>query len=138
MENNTNNQNPEPINSVTDIQQLINNEIAQIHEKIDKKLQNPEKKIKTRTPKAKIIRISKKCIKCGAEKKIEEFRLQQKMADGHKSICILCDNAYQKSRYIKDKEIIKQKVLEWQKNNPDKVYQYKKDYKDQLKQNKIN
>lgn len=129
---NTNN-NPEQINSITDIQKLINDEVSQINEKIDKKLQNPIKQPKIRIPREKIIKISKKCIKCGAEKKIEEFRKQTQMADGHKGVCILCDDQYQKARYIKDKDIIIKKVLEWQGKNKEKVNNYKKVYKDKQK-----
>lgn len=83
----------------------------------------------------------KTCTKCLAEKPISEFYKQtMNSKDGYQSHCKVCDNArkqawelknpelarqYQKTassnKYIKDRLSIRQKNIEWKKNNPAKM-----------------
>jgi hypothetical protein len=122
MENTNTNTN---INSISDIQTLINKEAQEILKKTEERLNNP-KRIKY---KPNIHIISKSCIKCKKEKKIQEFRSQKDSRDGHKNVCITCDDQYQKDRYLKLKSDIIIKVKNWQSKNKDKVSLYKKNYR---------
>ena len=70
----------------------------------------------------------KTCTKCKEQKPLAAFRKQSSTKDGLKYYCK--DSVYKsaKSYYEKNKNIIVGKVKEWQKNNPEKVKDYKKTY----------
>ena len=68
------------------------------------------------------------CTKCKEQKPLEAFRKQSSTKDGLKYYCKDCDNKTAKSYYQKNKSKIVDKVKEWQKNNPEKVKEYKKSY----------
>tara|TARA_Y100001973_G_C5080122_1_gene272046 strand:+ start:72 stop:365 length:294 start_codon:yes stop_codon:yes gene_type:complete len=70
----------------------------------------------------------KVCTKCKEQKPLTAFRKQSSTKDGLKYYCKECDNEMAKSYYSKNKNKIVDKVKEWQKNNPDKVKNYKKSY----------
>jgi len=46
--------------------------------------------------------VSKKCIKCGEEKKVSEFHKHKRMADGHLNMCKKCQYEYAK-KYRSDR-----------------------------------
>ena len=75
----------------------------------------------------------KVCTKCGQQKPLDAFRKQSSTKDGLKYHCKECDNKTAKSYYNKNKKKIVEKVKEWQKNNPNKVKEYKKSYYDKTK-----
>ena len=68
------------------------------------------------------------CTTCGLEKSFEDFRKQSKTKDGYKYRCKECDNLAATEYYKRKKDKIIKNTLEWQKNNPDKVKEYKKRY----------
>ena len=70
----------------------------------------------------------KTCTKCKEQKPLAAFRKQSSTKDGLKYYCKDCDNKSAKSYYEKNKNKIVGKVKEWQKNNPEKVKDYKKTY----------
>ena len=70
----------------------------------------------------------KTCTKCKEQKPLAAFRKKSSTKDGLKYYCKDCDNKSAKSYYEKNKNKIVGKVKEWQKNNPEKVKDYKKTY----------
>ena len=70
----------------------------------------------------------KTCTKCKEQKPLAAFRKQSSTKDDLKYYCKDCDNKSAKSYYEKNKNKIVGKVKEWQKNNPEKVKDYKKTY----------
>ena len=70
----------------------------------------------------------KTCTSCKLEKPVEDFRRQSKTKDGYKYRCKECDNSAAREYYQRKKKKIIENALEWQKNNPDKVKEYKKRY----------
>tara|TARA_R110002051_G_scaffold233179_1_gene294760 strand:- start:1307 stop:1522 length:216 start_codon:yes stop_codon:yes gene_type:complete len=59
---------------------------------------------------------------------MEAFRRQRSTKDGLKYYCKECDDRTAKKYYEKNKKKIIIKVTEWQKENPNKVKNYKKSY----------
>jgi hypothetical protein len=70
----------------------------------------------------------KKCTSCHESKPYDFFRRQSKTKDGYKYRCKKCDNLAAREYYKKKKSKIIENAKEWQKNNPDKVKEYKKKY----------
>ncbi len=70
----------------------------------------------------------KTCTSCRLEKPFKDFRRQSKTKDGYKYRCKECDNLAAREYYQRKKKKIIENALEWQKNNPDKVKEYKKRY----------
>jgi len=68
------------------------------------------------------------CTKCKEQKPLEAFRKQSSTKDGLKYYCKECDDKTAKRYYEKNKKKIITKVTQWQKDNPDKVKDYKKSY----------
>jgi predicted methyltransferase len=68
------------------------------------------------------------CTKCKEEKSLGDFRKQSSTKDGLKYYCKECDDKTAKRYYEKNKKKIITKVTQWQKDNPDKVKDYKKSY----------
>ena len=80
-----------------------------------------------------------KCSICKEYKPLSEFRKQSRAKLGVKGFCRLCDDEYQRKRYGLNKTKIKGQVLDWQKNNQDKVKEYHKRHLERkpLKQPKV-
>ena len=76
----------------------------------------------------------KVCTKCKEAKALGAFRRQSSTKDGLKYFCKECDDATAKKYYEKNKKEIITKVTQWQKDNPDKVKDYKKSYYGKNKQ----
>ena len=70
----------------------------------------------------------KVCTKCKEEKSLRDFRKQSSTKDGLKYYCKECDDRTAKRYYEENKKKIITKVTQWQKDNPDKVKDYKKSY----------
>ena len=70
----------------------------------------------------------KRCTSCKIDKSFEDFRRQSKTKDGYKYRCKKCDNLAAREYYKRKKSKIIENAKEWQKNNPDKVKEYKKKY----------
>ena len=70
----------------------------------------------------------KVCTKCKEAKALGAFRRQSSTKDGLKYFCKECDDATAKKYYKKNKKKIITKVTQWQKDNPNKVKEYKKSY----------
>jgi hypothetical protein len=70
----------------------------------------------------------KVCTKCKEQKPLEAFRRQSSTKDGLKYYCKECDDTTAKKYYEKNKKKIIIKVTQWQKDNPNKVRDYKKSY----------
>ena len=68
------------------------------------------------------------CTKCKEEKSLGDFRKQSSTKDGLKYYCKKCDNRIAKKYYEKNKGKIVNNVKQWQKDNPNKVKEYKKSY----------
>jgi predicted methyltransferase len=68
------------------------------------------------------------CTKCKEQKPLAAFRKQSSTKDGLKYYCKECDDKTAKRYYEKNKKKIITKVTQWQKDNPDKVKDYKKSY----------
>ncbi len=74
------------------------------------------------------------CTKCKEEKPLGDFRKQSSTKDGLKYYCKECDNRIAKKYYEKNKGKIVNNVKQWQKDNPNKVKEYKKSYYGKSKQ----
>ena len=70
----------------------------------------------------------KVCTKCKELKALGAFRRQSSTKDGLKYYCKECDDKTAKRYYEKNKKKIITKVTQWQKDNPNKVKDYKKSY----------
>jgi hypothetical protein len=68
------------------------------------------------------------CTKCKESKALGAFRKQSSTKDGLKYCCKGCDDEAAKKYYQKNKNKIITNVTQWQKNNPNKVKDYKKIY----------
>ena len=68
------------------------------------------------------------CTKCKETKALGAFRKQASTKDGLKYCCKGCDDEAAKKYYQKNKNKIITNVTQWQKNNPNKVKDYKKSY----------
>ena len=68
------------------------------------------------------------CTSCHESKPYDLFRKQSKTKDGYKYRCKECDNLAAREYYKRKKSKIIKNAKEWQKNNPDKVKEYKKKY----------
>tara|TARA_R100001244_G_scaffold117205_1_gene87198 strand:- start:287 stop:559 length:273 start_codon:yes stop_codon:yes gene_type:complete len=68
------------------------------------------------------------CTKCKEPKALGAFRKQSSTKDGLKYCCKGCDDEAAKKYYQKNKNKIITNVTQWQKNNPNKVKDYKKSY----------
>ena len=76
----------------------------------------------------------KTCTKCKEVLPFSEFRKQSSTKDGLKYYCKKCDNEIAKKYYEKNKNKIVSNVKQWQKDNPNKVKEYKKSYYGKNKQ----
>jgi len=68
------------------------------------------------------------CTKCKETFPFSGFRKQSSTKDGLKYYCKGCDDEIAKRYYEKNKIKIANNVKQWQKDNPNKVREYKKSY----------
>jgi len=68
------------------------------------------------------------CTKCKETFPFSGFRKQSSTKDGLKYYCKGCDDEIAKRYYEKNKIKIVNNVKQWQKDNPNKVREYKKSY----------
>ena len=64
-----------------------------------------------------------RCYKCGQYKPETEFSWANREAGVRQSMCRACFSAYNRDRYQRMREEIKEKVKDYRENNPDKVFQ---------------
>lgn len=65
----------------------------------------------------------RKCWKCGQTKPETEFNWKNREACERQSMCRTCFSAYNRERYQRTKEETKEKVRDYKKNNPYRVFQ---------------
>jgi hypothetical protein len=70
----------------------------------------------------------KVCTKCKEQKPLAAFRRQGSTKDGLKYYCKECDDTIAKKYYERNRGKIVNNVKQWQKDNPNKVKEYKKSY----------
>lgn len=72
----------------------------------------------------------KKCIHCGIEKEATEefFRRTQKTVSGLLGSCRVCENAYKREHYKKNKDKYRQSTMKWREHNKEKYNSYIRDY----------
>ena len=75
----------------------------------------------------------KTCSKCGEVKSVGDFVKNRRYKDGLSSVCRVCQNAYNRERYlVRKKEVLKQ-IKAWRTKNQDKIRVYQKDYRNKNK-----
>lgn len=69
-----------------------------------------------------------KCRKCGQEKLLnrENFNVSSLNSNGYTNWCKNCKKSANQKRYLEKKQIIIYNVRKWQKNNKDKILNYRK------------
>ncbi len=77
--------------------------------------------------------IYKKCKKCNKEKNIDLFRNQRNSKDSKFPWCTDCQDKESKNNYQKNKTRRLELVKNWQKQNPDKIKEYKKKWNNKIK-----
>ncbi len=70
----------------------------------------------------------KTCKVCGETKPLEDFYQMAEMRDGHRNDCKACNLAAKAQRYGADPEPAKERVRQWQRENPDRVNEYRRRY----------
>jgi len=70
------------------------------------------------------------CNRCGQEKPSSEFYSHPKTKDGLHPYCIVCMKKYNREYYKKHKKRIDKKVVNWRKENPDKVREWNRQYRE--------
>jgi hypothetical protein len=78
--------------------------------------------------------MEKMCRKCGVIKSFAQFGRQAKSKDGTKNYCKECISDINRERYASNREKHKTQVKDWQKENPDKVREYKRKYASKKKE----
>lgn len=73
----------------------------------------------------------KRCRKCGEERPIEEFRLDDRYAGGRRQPCLACLTAYRNARRAEDAETARM----WRKLNPERVKAYNQSRREQMREN---
>ena len=68
----------------------------------------------------------KRCSKCGIHKFTSLFTKELKSKDGHSSKCKECCHQYNQERYKLKKEKLIAQSSNWNKENPEKVKNYKR------------
>lgn len=71
---------------------------------------------------------TKKCSKCLLEKTLDQFR-KGGGKFGKKAYCLPCDDEYNNQLYKKKKELRKRQITEWNKENPEKLKEYAKNWR---------
>jgi hypothetical protein len=72
---------------------------------------------------------SKTCRICGIEKSLTDFHCATAMRDGHRNECKECFRELSSARYRADPERVKERVRQWQRDNPDRVSAQRRRYK---------
>lgn len=66
----------------------------------------------------------KVCSKCGSEKVLEDFYKHPGGIDGRRGDCKVCVLAARRQRYLEEGDLLRGRVKEYQKNNPEKLAKY--------------
>lgn len=70
----------------------------------------------------------KKCKVCGQTKPLSDFYKMAEMRDGHRNDCKSCNLAAKARRYRENPEPAKERVRNWQAENPERVAEYRQRY----------
>lgn len=65
------------------------------------------------------------CATCKTERPVSDFPRDRSRSAGFRAKCRSCKSAYDQARYAKKATAIKQRVVEYQRVNPDKVAQWR-------------
>jgi len=76
-----------------------------------------------------MISFTKICSQCGKEKDLNEFRAQSASPDLHKNTCKSCDDIYQKQRYLRKKEQMKENAAKWRREHPEEFRAIQEKYR---------
>ena len=71
----------------------------------------------------------KTCSRCGEAKSIRDFVKDKRYKDGLSNVCRACWNAYNRERYLVQKEIFLKRAMVWRDKNKEKRRAYEKDYR---------
>ena len=71
----------------------------------------------------------KTCIKCGAKKQLDEFKIDRRTGN-HKNVCIECERDYFKKYKEEHKEHKKEMWRKWYEKNKESVLDYQKNYRE--------
>ena len=73
--------------------------------------------------------MDKQCNVCGEIKPVTEFYAMIGMRDGFRNDCKACNLAAKARRYAANPEAAKERVRTWQRDNPERLQQYRKAYR---------
>lgn len=76
----------------------------------------------------------KVCSICNIEKDISLFYKDSKKPDGYRPDCKMCFLERNKDYYLKNKEVIRNRVKKYSKNNSEKIREYRKTYHEKNKE----
>lgn len=76
---------------------------------------------------------TKICRKCRAVKDLELFDNYYRSKDGKKSYCKECEKEYNRARYERKREVIKNQVRAWQAANPEKLKEYEEKFSEKMR-----
>lgn len=68
----------------------------------------------------------KHCHICGELKPLSAFYRAAGMRDGHRNDCKTCNLAAKAKRYAEDPEPVKERVRRWQRENPERLNEYRR------------
>ena len=71
---------------------------------------------------------TKICGMCKTEKEIDKFNKSRKTRDGLHAWCAECCRAAERARYQIVKEERRKEIREWQKANPERTREYKRNW----------
>jgi hypothetical protein len=72
---------------------------------------------------------TKVCSKCGVVQNVSEYRKDITKKDGLRPDCKLCIKSYEMSRRINNPTLMKEKLKNFHKDNPEKRKEYRRNYK---------
>lgn len=73
--------------------------------------------------------IKKECCKCGEIKSVDNFYKRKDSKDSIDNVCKECKKSYAKTRYNKNKEIMREKAQHYRNSNKDKIRDYQIRYR---------
>ena len=73
--------------------------------------------------------MDKRCSKCQLVKPLDEYYRAKGNRDGHRSDCKACNSAASAERYRRDPTRTIDRVTRWQRENPDRLREYRKSYR---------
>jgi len=66
----------------------------------------------------------KRCKHCGIEKPVDDFYTDRKAKDGRRPECKACNLARRRAKYAEDPRPYIDRVMKWQRENPERVREY--------------